>query len=224
VAGEADAHKEPAPVALAERVADRLRDLVVRGVLGPGEHIVERRLCAELDVSRTPMREALKLLRADGLVEISRHRGARVTRYSAEDALALFEVIGALEGVAAERVAHVMDDVTLAGFEALHAAVREHFEAGRLDAYFAANTAMHDAIVAQCGNALLAESRQRLMLRARRGRYMAIMDAARWREAMDEHETLMTALRDRDAPAAGAVWRRHLEKTGRAVAAALASG
>ena len=135
------------PVALAERVADHLRDLVVRGRLKPGERIVERRLCAGLDVSRTPMREALKLLRADGLVEISRNRGARVAPYDPEDALRLFEVIGALEGAAAERLAGALDEATLTGLEALHSEMSEHYAAGRLDPYFAANTAIHDAIV-----------------------------------------------------------------------------
>jgi DNA-binding GntR family transcriptional regulator len=209
------------PIALAEQVADHLRDLVVRGVLKPGEHVVERRLCVQLGVSRTPMREALKLLRADGLVEISRNKGARVTEYSGEDAIALFEVIGALEGAAAERVAGRIDGGTLAFLEARHAEMQAHYEAGRLDAYFQINTIIHDAIVDGCGNPLLAESRRRLMLRARRGRYMAIMDEARWRQAMDEHETLMLALRRRDRAAAGAVWRQHLQNTGRSVAEAL---
>jgi DNA-binding GntR family transcriptional regulator len=211
------------PIALAEHVAHHLRDLVVRGVLKPGEHIVERRLCREIGVSRTPMREALKLLRADGLVEISRNRGARVTDYSAEDAIALFEVIGALEGAAAERVAAGLDEDALAHLEAMHAEMRSHYDAGRLDAYFGLNTAIHDAIVDGCGNALLAESRRRLMLRARQGRYMAIMDAERWRQAMNEHETLMVALRRRDPAKAGAVWREHLRSTGDSVAAALST-
>jgi len=212
-----------APVALAERVADQLRDLVVRGVLAPGQRIVERRLCAELGVSRTPMREALKLLRQDGLVEISRHCGARVASHDGRGAVDLFEAIGALEAAAAARVARTLDDDGLARFEALHAQMAAHFDAGRLDPYFALNTMIHDALVATCGNPVLETSRARLMLLARRGRYMAIMDAARWRQAMAEHETLMRALRARDAEAAHAVWRAHLINTGLSVAGALAS-
>lgn len=210
-----------APVALAEQVADHLRELVIRGVLEPGEHIVERRLCAQLAVSRTPMREALKLLRADGLVEISRNRGARVTAYSPDEARHLFDVIAALEGAAAEQLAGRLDAATLEGFEALHADMRAHHRAGSLDPYFSVNTQIHDAIVAQCGNPLIGESRARLMLRARRGRYMAIMEADRWREAVDEHEMLMEAFRAGDAGAAGAVWRRHLSNTGVSVERAL---
>ncbi len=91
------------PLSLTEDVADRLRDMVIKGRLKPGEHLVERKLCAELSVSRTPMREALKLLRQDGLVEIYRNRGARVVPYTAESAIDLFEVISGLESIAAAR-------------------------------------------------------------------------------------------------------------------------
>ncbi|MEL6523361.1 MAG: GntR family transcriptional regulator, partial [Pseudomonadota bacterium] len=81
-------------------MAEVLRTRILRGELKPGQHVVERKLCAELDVSRTPMREALKILRQEGLVEILKNRGARVTPYSAEDALNLFEVISTLESQA----------------------------------------------------------------------------------------------------------------------------
>lgn len=212
---------DDAPVALAERVADHLRDLVVRGALAPGQRIVERRLCAELKVSRTPMREALKLLRQDGLVEISRNCGARVTSYDGRSAIDLFEAIGALEAAAAERITRMLDAATLERFEALHAQMLTYFDDDRLDAYFDVNSRIHDLIVDGCGNAVLADSRRRLMLLARRGRYMAIMDAARWRQAVSEHETLMRALRARDEAGAHAIWRAHLANTGVAVANAL---
>ncbi len=207
--------------ALAARVAEALRDRVIRGALRPGERVVERRLCAELGVSRTPMREALKLLAQDGFVELSPHRGARVTAYGAEGALALFEVIAALEGLAAGRLAATIDAALLSRLEALHAAMHAHHRAGRLDEYFDVNSAVHDAVVAGCGNPVLAQSHRRLMLQARRGRYMAIMDADRWAGAIGEHDALMAALRARDADAARGVWERHLRNTGASVAQAL---
>lgn len=138
--------------------------------------------------------------------------------------LICFEAIGALEAAAASRAARMLDAGGLARFEALHAEMAAHYDAGRLDAYFALNSAIHDALVAACGNPVLAASRGRLMLLARRGRYMAIMDGARWRQAMSEHETLMRALRAHDAEAAHAIWRAHLANTGLAVAEALAAG
>lgn len=207
--------------ALAERVAGSLRDMVIRGALRPGQRIVERRLCEALGVSRTPMREALKLLRQDGLIELSRNRGARVAPYDADEAENLFEVIAAMESLAAARFARVADPAAMAALERLHARMVALRAEQRLDDYFDANSAIHDLIVARAGNPILAESHRRLMLRARRGRYMAIMDADRWDQAVREHEALMAAFRARQVEAACAIWREHLLNTGRSVAGAL---
>ena len=207
--------------ALAERVAVRLRDMVIKGVLRPGDRIVERRLCAELCVSRTPMREALKLLRQDGLVEISRNRGARVLSFGPEEASDLFEVIAALEAEAATRFCASASEETRTHLEHLHARMLAFRAAGDLDGYFDTNSVIHDAIVEGAGNAVLSDSHSRLMLRARRGRYMAIMDVARLDQAVHEHEALMAALRARAPDAAHAIWRAHLRNTGSSVAKAL---
>lgn len=209
--------------AAAERTAEALRDRVIRGVLKPGERLVERRLCAEMGVSRTPMREALKLLAQDGLVELSHQRGARVAAHDGTGAQALFAVIAALEGLAAQEFARRTDAAALEPIEAMHEAMHAHHRAGRIDAYFDLNSAIHDAIVAGAENPVLAESHRRLMLHARRGRYAAIMDAERWRKAIGEHDLLMAAFRVGDAAAARAVWERHLLNTGASVAQALAA-
>lgn len=207
--------------ALAEQVATRIRDMVIRGQLQPGERIVERRLCLSLGVSRTPMREALKLLRQDGLIEISRNRGARVAAYGAAEAESLFDVIAMLEAMAAERFVRRATPDAVARLEHLHDAMTRLYRDRQLDAYFDANSAIHDLIVEGSGNPVLVESHRRLMLRARRGRYMAIMDEARWDQAMREHEALMAAIRAGAPDAAAAIWRDHLLSTGRSVVAAL---
>jgi len=210
--------------ALAERVASEIRDMVIRGALHPGERIVERRLCAVLGVSRTPMREALKLLRHDGLIEISRNRGARVASYGAEDADQLFEVIAELEGMAAAGFTRRADPAALKRLEALHAQMLHFRQEERLDDYFDVNSAIHDLIVSEAGNPVLEESHRRLMLRARRGRYMAIMDTERWDRAVREHEALIAAIRAGAVVAARALWREHLLNTGRTVVAFLRDG
>lgn len=207
--------------ALAERVADKLRGAIVRGELNPGDRIVERKLGQELNVSRTPIREALKLLRADGLVEISKNRGARVAPYTSKDARDLFQVIAALESLAAANFARLMTPGQLEELEGLHATMMAHYHNRDLDPYFAANSAAHDFIVAECGSDVLAESHGRLSLRARRGRYMAIMDARRWKQAVGEHEALMAALRAGDVDKAAKTWEAHLRHTGESVALAL---
>lgn len=211
----------PAPLSLTEEVAAKLRDLIIRGQLKPGQHVVERKLCAELDVSRTPMREALKLLRQDGLVEIFRNRGARVTPYSADDAINLFEVISGLESLAAARAAVRISGPELSDLKRLHDDMLYHHAHENLDDYFALNSAVHEAVVRIADNPILAASRSRLMMLAQRGRYMAIFNRDRWDQSVSEHEELMTALDARDADLASQVWERHLLNTGRSVNAAL---
>jgi DNA-binding GntR family transcriptional regulator len=207
--------------ASAEWVAERLRDMIVKGDLPPGARIVERKVSADLNVSRTPVREALKLLRADGLIEISMHRGAQVTPYTRKEAEDLFDLISVIEGLAAERLAERLTGQTLRRLETLHARMLEEYAARDASAYFDTNTEIHDTIVAEAGNLILAESHRRVMVRARRGRFMAIVDADRWRQAVDEHEAVMAAFRARDAEVAGAIWREHLRHTGETVAEVL---
>lgn len=209
------------PLSLTEDVADRLRDMVIKGHLKPGEHVVERKLCAELSVSRTPMREALKLLRQDGLVEIFRNRGARVTPYSAESAVDLFEVISGLEGIAAARAAVRVTQDEIRTLEDLHSQMKREHRDRNLDAYFPLNSAIHDKIIAIADNPVLTKSHNRLMLLAQRGRYMAIMNTERWDQAIAEHDELMVALAAYDPKTAGEIWGRHLMNTGTSVAAAL---
>ncbi|MFT7060093.1 MAG: DNA-binding GntR family transcriptional regulator [Pseudorhodobacter sp.] len=207
--------------AVAEWVAEILRDRIVKGQLGPGARIVERKLSAELDVSRTPIREALKLLHADKLIEISRNKGAQVTQYGPRQALDLFDVIAELESLAAGRLAQTITESDLDNLEDLHAQMLVFRKIGNAEEYFDTNSAIHDAILALCGNPILTDAHTKLMARARRGRFMAIMNPDRLNEAIEEHEHLMTALRSRDSEAARRIWRGHLLHTGRTVAEVL---
>lgn len=206
---------------LYDPVADQLRDMIVRGELLGGEKIRMVELADTLGVSITPLREALKVLAEEQLVELLPNRGARVVTYTAEAADQLFDVIASLEGLAAERAAMRMPGDALAEFEAMHAEMRGHFDAGEREPYFALNSRIHVQLIARSGNDVLIATHARLMVRANRGRYMAIVDNRRWQEAMDEHEQLMAALRRRDAEAAGRIWRAHMRHTGAAVRLAL---
>lgn len=207
--------------AATKHVVAVLRDRIVKGELAPLDRIVERSLSAELNVSRTPVREALKLLEADGLIEITLHRGALVSPYRSEDADQLFDVIATLEGLAARRAAAQMTPEALQHLEEFHAAMLDHHRAGRTSDYFDLNTVIHDYIVKASENAMLIETWERLVIRARRGRYLAIMDPERLQQAVDEHESLMRALRVRDSEAAAILWEEHLRNTGRTVASVL---
>jgi DNA-binding GntR family transcriptional regulator len=209
--------------AVAEWVADVLRDRIIKGALPAGARIVERKLSAELDVSRTPVREALKLLHADSLIEISRNKGAQVTTYSARQTLELFDVIASLESLAAERLAERITKDQLDALEHLHAAMLAQYHAGEADTYFDINSEIHDTILATCGNPVLQQMHTKMMARARRGRFMAIMDPDRLTTAVQEHEQLMTAFRTQNAEAARQVWREHLLNTGQSVTDVLRS-
>jgi DNA-binding GntR family transcriptional regulator len=207
---------------LAHQAAAHLRDLIIRGEMLPGSRIPERELSERMKVSRTPLREALKLLERDGLIEISQNRGARVISFTVEEARELFEVIAGMESLAAQLATQRITDEDLAQLEALHAQMLEHYENRDKDPYFDVNSRIHDLVVELSGNGILRNTHANLMLRARRGRYMAIMKPARWSQSVAEHEGLMAAMRTRDPEAARQVWQLHLNHTGETVCAVLA--
>ena len=206
---------------LPDRVADRLREMIVTGNLPCGEKVPIAALAEHLAVSPTPLREALKVLASEGLVDLLPNRGARIATYTATDARHIFEVIAALESRAAELAASRMTTAELKSLEALHSRMHGHYEAQDRDAYFRLNRSIHDAIVANARNPILSSMRARLVVRATHGRFIAIADPRRWSESMDEHQQVMTALRERDAQAAAKIWRLHLEHTGEATVRAL---
>jgi len=200
----------PQQKAGAEFVAAILRDRIVKGDLAPNERIVERRLSAELNVSRTPVREALKLIEADGLIEITLHRGAVVSPFRAEDAFALFDVISVLESLAAKRVCETLTPATLRHLEDLHGEMLDHHRAGRINDYFDVNTVIHDFVISRADNPVLMSTHEKLMIRARRGRFLAIMNPTRLAQAVSEHEALMVAFRTGRPEDAAYVWAAHL--------------
>lgn len=207
--------------AVAEQVASILRDRIIKGDLAPNDRIVERQLSAQLNVSRTPIREALKLLEVDGLIEITLHRGAIVSPFLAADAIALFDVIAALEGLAARRVCETLTAPQLQQLEDFHGTMLEFHAEGRTGDYFDLNSTIHDFIVNASGNPELQTTHEKLMIRARRGRFLAIMNPERLKQAVDEHERLMDAFRKRDPECAATVWETHLRHTGETLAQVL---
>lgn len=203
-------------------VTEILRDRIVRGLMPPGSRLIEREISEMLAVSRTPVREAIKELAAEGLVELRPNRGAEVAGFDADQAGALFEVLAELEALAAQLFVRHMSVASLRQLESLQHDLNRYFEAGDLERYFTANTAIHDLIIQGAGNEVLAETHHRLLTRSRLGRHMAIAsDHARWAESLDEHEHLLIAARRHDDSAAAAIWRRHLLNSGRALVSAI---
>lgn len=209
------------PRPLHAEVVDRLRDMIVEGEIAAGERLHENNLAQTLRVSRTPLREALKLLANEGLVELLPGRGARVVRQTQEGVMELFEVISGLERFAAELAAVRMTGRDLERLKKMHERMAIHFQAGERREYFALNHQIHIFIVAAAKNATLAATHAGLMVRARWGRYTALASNERWNEAMAEHETLMEALAARDAASAGDIMFQHDRRTGETTRAIL---
>ena len=190
----------------AETVAERLRDMIAQNVLQPGARIRERAIGEALQVSRTPMREALRILAAERLVELLPNRGAVVCDPSPQEIRDLLGVLAALEALAGEQAATAASDAEIAE-------IRAAFERQDRLAYFKLNQAIHRAIVAAAHNAPLAEMHALLNARLYRVRYQSNLNNAKWHSAIEEHEQILAALTARDSAALARILRAHLGST-----------
>jgi DNA-binding GntR family transcriptional regulator len=195
---------------LHEEAIDRLRDLIVHGELAPGARLNERVLCEKLAISRTPLREAIKLLAMEGLVELLPNRGAVVAPMNAPRLAETLHVMGALEGLAGELACRHASRERIAEIGALHQEMLAMHARGDLAGYFRYNQAIHLSIVEASGNAVLANTYRQLNANVRRARYMANLSKERWDEAVREHEEILAALASRDVPKLTRLLRDHL--------------
>ncbi|MFM7344027.1 MAG: GntR family transcriptional regulator [Tagaea sp.] len=211
-------YDSPLPV----KALDSLRQMISDGELPAGAKLNERALGDKLGVSRTPLREALRMLVAEGLVRHEPKRGAVVASLDRADIEATFEVLAALEGLAGELAAKRIDDVRLAEIKARHFEMRAHHARGDRAAYFAANQDIHRRIAEAAGNSALVETFERLNARVKRVRYAANLTSERWAKAVEEHERMIHALDARDGKALRAILEAHLAGKRQSVLAAFA--
>lgn len=197
-----------------EQVALRLRDLIVKGQLEPGERLRVSELAERLNVSLTPMREALKVLAEEQLVELTPNRPTRISPITVEGTRDLFEVLGEIESLGAELAAARMSTDNLKSLEKLHAEMRYCHNAAAIDYYFELNNGIHDLIVEFARNPILTHMRSSLELRARRVRFGTLQQGNRREEAMQEHENVMAAFRKKSPQAAREAWRTHFLNSG----------
>jgi DNA-binding GntR family transcriptional regulator len=196
---------------LHNELVQRVRDLVIEGHLKPGQKVPEAELCRTLGVSRTPMREALKVLAAEGLLTLLPNRGAIVAKITAEEIDELFPIMGALEALAGRLACARITDKELAAIRRDHRQMVAHYEHGAWMPYIKLNRAIHEAIFAASGNAALAALYQQLLIRTHSVRFVAKKSEARWREAIEDHERIMAALDRRDGDGLAHVLTEHLE-------------
>ncbi|GJD48960.1 hypothetical protein OPKNFCMD_1686 [Methylobacterium crusticola] len=209
-------------VGLHVQAAQRLRDLIVAGTLPAGAALVETDLSAALGISRTPLREALKLLAVEGLIELRPNRSPRVAELRPAEVTELFEAVAGIERLAAELAALRLLPAELDRLRGLQAAMEGHHRAQELAPYFAINHQIHALIVAAARNGPLREAHEALHARAELARRRALDDRTRWDESVAEHRAILAALEARDAPRAGALLGAHVAHTGTALLAGLA--
>jgi DNA-binding GntR family transcriptional regulator len=202
---------------LAEAAAERLRTLIIEGGLAPGARLNERELCERLGVSRTPLREAFRMLAAEGLLVQMPNRGAQVVALSREDARHAFAVMAALEGLAGELAAPRATVADLEALRALQAEMEAAHGARDLANYYHLNRAIHDRIIAIAGNPILAHTARTLNGRLHALRFRSNLVPAKWDRAVAEHREMIAALARGDSARLGALLVRHLRAKQRAV-------
>jgi DNA-binding GntR family transcriptional regulator len=193
---------------LHEEVADRLRQMITEGQMRAGSKLNERVLAEQLQVSRTPLREAIKMLAAEKLVELLPNRGAVVAYLNSATVLHLFELMSSLEGLSGELAAQRCDDATLTEIKALHFEMLAAHARSDLPLYYRCNKAIHEAINRAAGNPVLAETYDAINLRIQSLRFRSNFNQDKWDKAMVEHQQMMDALIAKN----GAVLRSLLEQ------------
>ncbi|HEX6703626.1 MAG TPA: GntR family transcriptional regulator [Albitalea sp.] len=197
-----------ADAALYERVAERLRERILAHTLAPGSWIDEQALTSELGISRTPLREALKVLAAEGLVTMKLRRGAYVTEVSERDLVEVFHLLSLLESDAAAVVARDASDEQLRELAGLHQRLED--AVGDRDAFFTANEGFHMRLLEIAGNRwrnqMVADLRKVMKLY----RHHSLFKQGRLEASLKEHRKIMAALKARNAVLAQQLMQQHL--------------
>ncbi|MCY7318475.1 MAG: GntR family transcriptional regulator [Ramlibacter sp.] len=196
---------------LHEQVALRLRQMLVENQIAPGAKLNERELAGVLQVSRTPLREAIKMLAAEGLVELLPNRGAIAVELTETDVQNTFEVMAGLEAMSGELAAERITDAELAEIRAMHFEMMAAYFRRDLSGYYRLNAAIHRAINAAARNPVLTTLYNQVNARLQALRFRSNQDEAKWKQALAEHERMIDALGRRDAGAMRAVLREHLD-------------
>ncbi|MGJ9416943.1 GntR family transcriptional regulator [Massilia sp. CMS3.1] len=195
---------------LASAVTVRLRDMIIEGTLAPGTRLGERVLCEQLMVSRTPLREAFKVLAGEGLIELLPNRGAQVAELSVADIEQTFEVLGALEALSGQLACERILDDEVVEIRALHYEMQAAHARRDLATYYKINHEIHDRINASARNAVLTSTYLHLNARIQNLRFRSNFNQDKWDAAMKEHSLMLDALERRDGPALHAILERHL--------------
>ena len=197
---------------LHEAVAARLRDLITEGQLAPGTRLNERLLCEQLHISRTPLREAFKVLATEGLIALLPNRGAQVVKMSRDEIVQTFDVMGALEGLSGELACRHITAAELAVIKALHREMAACHRRRDLPGYYRLNRAIHERINEAARNPVLTQVYRTVNARLHALRFRSNFDRTKWDTALAEHEQMLAALEKRDGERLRRILVEHLAK------------
>lgn len=198
----------------ADAVRSNLEQLILSGAFSDGDRLNETRLAEKLGVSRTPLREALQSLAANGLVELVPNRGAFVRHPSTTEMVEMFEVMAELEAMCARLAARRATENQLLRLEETDAACVEAAKAGDSDAYYWKNETFHMALYAASGNGYLAEEAARLHRRLQPFRRLQLRTRGRMAQSLEEHRSMVLAIRAGQGEQAAAVAWAHVAVQG----------
>jgi DNA-binding GntR family transcriptional regulator len=197
---------------LHDDVAAQLREEIFAGTVAPGSFLDETALCERLSISRTPLREALKVLTAEGLLRHEPRRGCFVNEVTEQDLDEIFPVIALLEGRCAFEAARNASDAELAELEVLHERLNKHARAKRINEYYETNFAIHEAIITLANNRWLAQVIGDLRKILKLARLQQLHAPGRLAQSLSEHMAVFAALKARDCEGAEAAMRTHLTR------------
>jgi DNA-binding GntR family transcriptional regulator len=187
-----------------------LRNMIIQGELSPGSRIPELRLCDNFGVSRTPLREALKVLSVEGLVCLLPNKGARVIHVTRKEIEEILPILGMLSALAGELACTNIRADELARIRCMHMQMIEHFRSGNQDSYSEINRAIHDAIFEIARNKALSDTYNMVQTRLRSIFFVTPKVPPQWADAVADHEEMMLALEDKDGARFAEIARRHL--------------
>jgi DNA-binding GntR family transcriptional regulator len=197
---------------LAQEAAKRIREMIRKGALKKGDRILEAPMCQAMGVSRTPLREALRILSSEGLIELIPNKGAYVAQPSLKDIGEMFYVMSILEGTCARVCVEKMDDEGLRRLDDLYRKLEEHCQTEDREKYMAVNHSFHSLVQELAGNKVLSEVINALRQKILLYRYRQIYQPNRLKESMQEHRDLQQAFRERNPEGAERFMQEHLTR------------
>jgi DNA-binding GntR family transcriptional regulator len=198
---------------LHDEVLPRVRDMIIEGVLDAGTRINETELGLRLGVSRTPLREAIKTLAGEGLIELVTSKGAVVRRFTRNDVAHMLESLKLFEMFAAKQACLHATDAEIRAVVKLHKSMVQEYKKRNRLSYYKLNQEIHTVLVRLGGNPVIADLHGMMQSRLKRIRYLGNHETSKWASAMAEHEEMMKALAARDGEALAEVMGRHMDQT-----------